>query len=190
MKTSSKQTARFRVGDRVRFPFGKYSLSGVVKEDRGPIGFQGRRLYRVRVPMDLDGPEDYTIPENELETAAKRDPVEEAPGKEEIIKYLKNGGLVAMLMSNSSGGENQPRVWLGRDQLGNVTHTFSADRGLVGGETIPFWSLFDNERIFLPKKDQVVAFLCSFGLSPAEAGEVIRAVGTAPGPGDRKHSGR
>ena len=180
MKTTQTRSSRFRVGDRVRFPFGRHSVSGVVTEDRGPIGLRGGRLYRIQVPMDPYEPEDYTVPEGELEPVAKGDPKEQPLAKEEICRYMKNGGLVAILMSNSSGGSNQPRVWLCRDQLGNITHTFSQDRGLVGGDTVPFWTLFDNDRIFLPKKDQVAAFLASFGLTPEEAEGVIQAVGTSP----------
>ena len=37
----------FRKGDRVRFRFGTRSVHGVVKEDRGPIGIEGRHLYLV-----------------------------------------------------------------------------------------------------------------------------------------------
>jgi hypothetical protein len=180
MKTTQQKASQFRSGDRVSFSLGKYDLTGVIVEERGPIGVQGRRLFVVQIPMDPDEPENYTIPENELKPVKKEDLHPVVPEKRQIIDYLKRGGLVAILMSNSDGGKNQPRVWLCRDQLGNLTHTFSADRGLVGGETVPFWSLFDNERIFLPKKDQVVAFLSGFGLTKQEAEEVIRAVGTAP----------
>ncbi len=38
---------KFHKGDRVKFRFGIYSVEGVVKEDRGPIGIKGRHLYRV-----------------------------------------------------------------------------------------------------------------------------------------------
>lgn len=38
---------KFRKGDRVRFRFGIYVVEGVVKEDRGPIGINGRHLYLV-----------------------------------------------------------------------------------------------------------------------------------------------
>jgi len=38
---------RFHKGDVVRFRFGLRLVQGVVKEDRGPIGKGGRRLYSV-----------------------------------------------------------------------------------------------------------------------------------------------
>ena len=38
---------RVRKGDQVRFRLGTRSIQGVVKEDRGPIGVNGRRLYLV-----------------------------------------------------------------------------------------------------------------------------------------------
>ena len=38
---------RFRKGDRVRFRLGLRFVQGEVKEDCGPIGIKGRRLYSV-----------------------------------------------------------------------------------------------------------------------------------------------
>jgi hypothetical protein len=38
---------QFRKGDLVRFRLGTRSVQGEVKEDRGPIGVKGRRLYLV-----------------------------------------------------------------------------------------------------------------------------------------------
>lgn len=38
---------QFRKGDRVMFRLGIRSVQGEVKEDRGPIGVRGRRLYLV-----------------------------------------------------------------------------------------------------------------------------------------------
>ena len=37
----------FRKGDVVEFDHGIYHYQGVVKEDRGPIGMGGRRLYLI-----------------------------------------------------------------------------------------------------------------------------------------------
>jgi hypothetical protein len=37
----------YRKGDLVRFQFATRVVQGVVKEDRGPIGIDGRRLYLV-----------------------------------------------------------------------------------------------------------------------------------------------
>ena len=42
---------RFHVGDRVQFQLGRRIVQGVVKEDRGPIGVKGRRLYAVVFPF-------------------------------------------------------------------------------------------------------------------------------------------
>jgi hypothetical protein len=40
----SKKTT-IHVGDLVRFQYGKNKVTGTVKEERGPIGIKGRRLY-------------------------------------------------------------------------------------------------------------------------------------------------
>jgi hypothetical protein len=61
----------FRVGDRVRFNWGVTPVEGKVVEDRGAIGYRGRRLYRVVV----DIPEAYfhldtELPEEDLQPVA------------------------------------------------------------------------------------------------------------------------
>lgn len=38
---------RFHRGDVVQFRFGTRLVQGTVKEDRGPIGIKGRRLYLI-----------------------------------------------------------------------------------------------------------------------------------------------
>jgi hypothetical protein len=39
--------SKFSVGQTVRFRFGVRKVIGTVKEDRGPIGIKGRRLYSI-----------------------------------------------------------------------------------------------------------------------------------------------
>lgn len=60
---------KFRKGDRVRFQFGIYSVEGVVKEDRGPIGINGRHLYRVEFPFGLhaESPSHIELPAAKLQ---------------------------------------------------------------------------------------------------------------------------
>ena len=43
---------RFKKGDRVQFQYPNRIIQGVVKEDRGPIGVKGRRLYVVEFVSD------------------------------------------------------------------------------------------------------------------------------------------
>ena len=45
-------SGKFRVGDRVHLPFGFSGLIGEVIEDRGNIGYKGRRLYTVKFQVD------------------------------------------------------------------------------------------------------------------------------------------
>jgi hypothetical protein len=54
---------RFRQGDVVEFDFGIYHVQGVVKEDRGPIGLRGRRLYLLEFRRS---PSSETVDEIEL----------------------------------------------------------------------------------------------------------------------------
>jgi hypothetical protein len=46
----------FRPGQLVTFKFGSRSAQGVIKEDRGPIGMNGRNLYLVEFRPEAQSP--------------------------------------------------------------------------------------------------------------------------------------
>jgi len=48
---------RFHKGDVVEFRLGVRTVRGVVKEDRGPIGVGGRRLYLIEFRADSTSPD-------------------------------------------------------------------------------------------------------------------------------------
>lgn len=169
-------TKQFSVGDNVCFTLGTTQTVGVVVDDRGPIGANNVHLYRVRVPNDPYDDGFVEMPEDELAFAETQ---EASIPSSKMVEYLKNGGLLQILKSNTSGGKNQPRVWLTRDGLGNVVHTFVAERGSVGGAVVPFSALHEN-RVFTPKVNDVLLFLAEFGLSRAEAEQVVVGTGKAP----------
>ena len=50
-----------QVGDSVRFRFGIEDVTGIVKEDRGPIGRKGRNLYRIQFSGGLYVPEPFHV---------------------------------------------------------------------------------------------------------------------------------
>lgn len=176
MTTKKERRGRFRVGDRVRFNAGLRSVAGRIIEDRGPLGVGRRHLYRVEVPYDPDESEIMMAAENELEV----DDSEPAPlRREEILDYLKGGGLLRMLHADILTQGYQPLVWITRNHHGRLTHTFHAERGMIGGVGIPRGALYEM-RVYAPKRDEVVVFLAGFGLDRREADEVIRAIGTAP----------
>jgi len=177
MSTTNKRPS-FRVGDRVRVDFGRRKLTGVIVEDRGPIGIQGRRLFQVDLPMDPSEPMSVELPEDEMELIPPGAEDKRHLDKRNVIDYLINGGLVSILRSNLSGGKSQP-VWLCLDQLGNVTHTFISERGIVGGQLVPFSALYED-KVFAPKLNSVLSYIQSFGLNRQEAEKVVSEVGTAP----------
>lgn len=167
----------FRVGDHVTFPLGARRVTGTITEDRGPIGVRGQRIFQVEVPRDPLEPTTFELQEDEIEPGNANE-IKEIPGNE-IIDYLVNGGLIAILRCNTSGGKNQPRAWLCRDSLGNLTHTFVKERGQVGGQMVPFFALHDD-RVFEPKENEVLNFIQSFGLRIDQAKGVLKAVGQRP----------
>jgi hypothetical protein len=129
--------------------------------------------------MDPFEPTTFELPEDEIERMDE--PMEPGAGldRDKVISYLVNGGLIAILRSNYSGGRSQPRVWLRPDSAGNVTHTFEKERGIVGGEIVPFMAIHDD-KIFSPKREEVVSFLERFNLERPEAEKIISLVGTVP----------
>jgi hypothetical protein len=168
----------FHVGDQVKVDFGRRTMTGTIVEDRGLIGIQGRRLFRVSIPTDPFEPMTLELPEDEMEpvpTGESAKPMD----KTKVMDYLVHGGLSSILRANLSGGRGEPRVWLCHDQLENVTHTFSADRGVVGGEHIPFFALHGT-KVFTPKREAVLSFVESFGMNRRDAEKVVSEVGTAP----------
>jgi hypothetical protein len=171
MSTTQHRAPRFKVGDWASFRYGSRKIWAQIVEDRGPIGINRRRLYTVQLNDQEVEPRTFEVPEDDLEQAAMDTTM--------VIDYLKDGGLLNILRSNLGGGRDQPKVWLAFDSHGRLTHTFIAERGLIGGSTVPFFALQEN-RIFEQKRRDVLQFLSSFKLTPDEAEDVIRTVGVFP----------
>jgi len=178
MSMKQKRNSPFHVGDKVKFTLGRRELVGVIVEDHGAIGKQGYHLFRVEIPMDPLEPLSVVMPEEECQIVLESDRNGQTIDKDKIIEYLKYG-LFSILRSNRSSGTNQPRVWLCFDNLGNVTHTFNQQRGLVGGESVPFQA-HREDVIAAGKRAEVLKFLETFGLDHREAEQVVRFVGTSP----------
>jgi hypothetical protein len=67
----SDQKSKIEVGEWVLLSFGADPLEAQVVEDRGNLGYKGRRLLRVAVPMEEGGePMEYEVPEADLIRAA------------------------------------------------------------------------------------------------------------------------
>jgi hypothetical protein len=179
MKRKKPPPPRFQIGDRVLVELARRKVDGVIVEDRGPFGVGGRRLYYVEIPIDPDEPMHSMFQEEEIEPDNRPPLTPASIDKAKVIEYLKNGALISILITNTPGGRNQPRVWIRPDTLGNLTHTFAPDRGVLGGAQVPFATMNLNTKVFLDKKEEVIGFLGSFGLTREEAEEVIRAFGTA-----------
>lgn len=175
---ATQNTQPLTVGTIVRLPMGRGQITARIIEDRGLLGIEGRRLYRVETLMDPEESSTFEVSEESVtpvDLTAERAELDST----EIIDYLQRGGLVAMLRSNQAGGRNPSRVWLFRDSLGNVSHTFLDECGVAGGQVPPAMALHNHEHIFLPKRDEVLGFLHSFGLSDDQAEQVLQKVGTS-----------
>jgi hypothetical protein len=173
MSTARKTKRRLRVGEWVFFPYGTWPAFAQIIEDRGRLGVKGRRIYRIRLDRDPDdgGP---------LETEKNEDRLEPAVlDKTAVLRFLREGGLVAILQGHLVRQKEPPRAWLSFTVLGKVIHTFDRSRGIIGGAPVPYFALLE-EKIYAPKKDDVVKFLTSFDLTRDESEDVVRSIGTAP----------
>jgi hypothetical protein len=63
--------SQFHKGDLITFRLTTRAVQGEVKEDRGPIGVNGRRLYLVEFLLDHDStsPSQIELPADELEAS-------------------------------------------------------------------------------------------------------------------------
>jgi hypothetical protein len=59
----AKKNSKLKVGDWVTYPFGAITVTAQIVEDRGHIGYRGRRLLRVH-PLGAENDEtDIDVPE-------------------------------------------------------------------------------------------------------------------------------
>lgn len=70
MKSRSSRKKTLRVGSRVKLDFAGREVTGVVIEDRGPLGVGGRRILRVRLDWgEVAEPVEGEFPESALSAA-------------------------------------------------------------------------------------------------------------------------
>jgi hypothetical protein len=60
-------SSNLRVGDEVRFRLASRIVVGKVREDRGPIGIGGRRLYLIAYEMGKGNSYTIELPRDEIE---------------------------------------------------------------------------------------------------------------------------
>ena len=89
MSSATRSKARFLVGDWVSFPFGVERALAQVIEDRGPLGKDGRHIYRIRREWDQDDENATERSETELEKADA--PPATNPVLVETLKMLGRG---------------------------------------------------------------------------------------------------
>ena len=73
MSTARRSSPKFKVGDWVSFLYGARRVLAQIIEDRGPIGVNRRRLYRVQMNLDPSEIATSEIPEDHLEAAPPPD---------------------------------------------------------------------------------------------------------------------
>ena len=79
MSTARRLPSPFRRGDWVSFHYGPRRVLAQVIEDRGRLGVNRRRLYRVRLDQSGGEPVSFEIPEDDLEPVA-------APEKPSVLR--------------------------------------------------------------------------------------------------------
>jgi hypothetical protein len=61
-----------RVGDQVQFIMGSGTVTGLVTEDRGPIGVHGRRLFLVEHPLCSGSPSFVELPAEDMQVVTPK----------------------------------------------------------------------------------------------------------------------
>jgi hypothetical protein len=62
-----KKKSGIKVGDKVRFKYGRGPVIATVIEDNGPIGYKGRQMYRVRFSLEEPFITETEMPAEDLE---------------------------------------------------------------------------------------------------------------------------
>jgi hypothetical protein len=165
----------FKVGDKVWVSVPSGRACGTVIEDRGRLGRGGRRLFYVSVPHHPYDSRVFVVDEDEIEhlTEDEQAVLYERLDPDAIKDFLIRGGLTLILVRNSP----EP-VWLVRGPRGILMHTYIEGYSATGGESPPMFALH-GEKISAPKRDAVVRFVKSFGLSDEDAEEVVNKVGVS-----------
>jgi hypothetical protein len=63
---------KLKIGDEVTFTLAGRIAKGIIIEDRGKLGAQGERIWRVRVEYLWSPSMDYELSENEIEATGKQ----------------------------------------------------------------------------------------------------------------------
>ncbi len=79
-----KTPGPFRIGDRVRMPFGSQFIEATIVEDHGNLGDGGKRLYGVCFRMDDVPDEIYTEREADRLTLVARAPAPARDGTNNV----------------------------------------------------------------------------------------------------------
>jgi hypothetical protein len=89
MSITTKPAPRFRVGDWVSFLYGRRRVQAQIIEDRGPLGVNGRRIYRVRLDLEDAESTSFEVSEEDLEGATA--PAAPNPLLRVTLAYLRRG---------------------------------------------------------------------------------------------------
>jgi hypothetical protein len=89
MSAATRPAPRFRVGEWVSFLYGPRRTQAQIIEDRGPIGVQGRRIYRVRLDLEQADSMAFELPEEDLERAKAPDIPN--PLLKATLEYIRQG---------------------------------------------------------------------------------------------------
>ena len=173
--SQTRSSTDFKVGDMVSVPAPLRREVGMIIEDRGHLGIGGRRLFRVEVPNHPYSTNTLVVDEDEIQHATESEQAElqQQLDPAEIKEFLIDGGLVGMLIRHTP-----QRVWLLRVPQGVMMFTYIEGYSVTGGEYPPTTALH-GEKISASKRDAVIRFIQSFGLSKSNAEDVVRKIGVA-----------
>jgi hypothetical protein len=128
LQVPGRKPGKYRVGQAVRLTHRFPGLIGEIIEDRGPIGFRGRRLYTVKLQVDPWNEYVSECPEDSIEAVdgqVKLAPCKNAPGSESRADAeMEARPLSAMFLV--------PGRKPGKYRVGQLVRILHGWRGLIG----------------------------------------------------------
>ena len=105
MSATTKHTSRFGVGDWVSFQYGPGKAQAQIIEDRGTLGINGRRIYRVRLDLEDGESTSFELLEEDLESAMA--PATANPLLKATLGYLRQGRQFTRISPKSNANSER-----------------------------------------------------------------------------------
>ena len=131
MRSATKSKPRFRVGEWVSYRYITARVLAQIIEDRGLLGYRGRRLYDVRLDRIQPYPSTTTVAEEDLEKA----PEDLLTGEEAMQRGFSTDNWPCQEFAIRYSREGKTNKWSATLEVGRVIEGRHGASGVVGFST-------------------------------------------------------